>query len=56
MLERVRKSSMLAAILLSCLLVAGCDDVRVYGSVSHSSFSSHSGGFGTSVTVGGRIR
>jgi hypothetical protein len=47
---------MLVAILLSCLSVAGCDDVRVYGSVTHSSFSGHHGGFGSSVTVGGRIR
>ena len=55
MLKKIRKPALLMAILLSSLSMAGCDDVRVYGSVSHSSFSSHSG-FGHSVTVGGRIR
>ena len=43
-----------AALLASCLLLGGCDDVRVYGSVGYSSFG-HSG-FGSSVTIGGRIR
>ena len=58
MLRHVRKQTLLVAILLSCLSVAGCDNVRVYGSVGYSSFSGHhgGGGFGTSVTVGGRIR
>jgi hypothetical protein len=42
------------ALLASCLLLGGCDDVRVYGSVGYSSFG-HSG-FGSSVTIGGRIR
>lgn len=42
-------------------LVAGCDNVRVYGSVGYSSYSGYGGyygrpGFGTSVTIGGRIR
>ena len=41
-----------------CLLLASCEEPRVYGSVG---FSSHSGGWGgsgigTSISIGGRIR
>jgi hypothetical protein len=44
----------LSAILLTCLSLGGCDDVRVYGSVGYSSYSGY-GGYGTRVAVGGRI-
>ena len=58
MLRKLRKVSLLGAILLSCLSLAGCDDMRVYGSVGYSYFSGHhgGGGMGTSISVGGRIR
>ena len=49
----------LAILLLACSALGGCDDMRVYGSVGVSSYSGGgwgSPGFGTSVTVGGRIR
>ncbi len=50
----------LAAILIATASLAGCDDVRVYGSVGYSSYHGHGGyyggpGYGTSVRVGGRI-
>jgi len=40
--------------------LAGCDDVRVYGSVGYSGYSGYGGyhggpRYGTSVTVGGRL-
>ena len=46
------------------LLLAGCgssDNVRVYGSVGYSSYGGYGGyyggpAYGTSVTIGGRIR
>jgi len=46
------------ALLATASLVAGCDDVRVYGSVGYSSYGGYYGGpaYGTSVTIGGRIR
>lgn len=42
-------------------LLAGCDDMRVYGSVGFSTYSGYGGYYGgpavgTSVTIGGRIR
>jgi hypothetical protein len=43
-----------AAILAASLLLGGCDNVSVYGSVGYSSYSGY-GGYGTSVRVGGRI-
>ena len=43
----------LTALLAICSLVAGCDDVRVYGSVGYSSYNHYGGG--GSVRVGGRI-
>ena len=53
------KLAKLFAILVTCLALAACDDVRVYGSVGYSSYSGygghHGGGYGTRVTVGGRI-
>ena len=47
----------LTAILVACLSLAGCDDVRVYGSVGVSNHSGYHGGgrHGSSVRVGGRI-
>ena len=50
----------LTAILIATASLAGCDDVRVYGSVGYSSYHGHGGyyggpGYGTSVRVGGRI-
>jgi hypothetical protein len=49
----------LGTILIACSLLAGCDDVRVYGSVGYSNYSGyggyHGGGMRTGVTVGGRI-
>ncbi len=47
----------LTAILIACLSMAGCDDVRVYGSVGYSNYGGYNGGgrYGPGVTVGGRI-
>ncbi len=50
----------LAAMLIATTSLAGCDDVRVYGSVGYSSYNGYGGhhggpGYGTSVRVGGRI-
>ncbi len=49
----------LATVLAICSLVAGCDDVKVYGSVGYSSYHGYGGGgyggHGSSVRVGGRI-
>lgn len=56
------KLAKLTALLALCSSLAGCDDVRVYGSVGYSSYNGyggyHGGGggrYGTSVSVGGRI-
>ena len=43
-----------SAVIVACLLMGGCDDVRVYGSVGYSSYGGY-GGMGTRVGVGGRI-
>ena len=48
------KFAKLAAILTTCLLVGGCDNVSVYGSVGYSSYGGY-GGYGSRVAVGGRI-
>jgi hypothetical protein len=48
------KIAKISAILGACLLMGGCDDVRVYGSVGYSSYGGY-GGYGTRVAVGGRI-
>lgn len=46
-------------VLLGAASLASCEPPRVYGSVGYSSFGGGGyhggGGFGTSVTVGGRI-
>ncbi len=51
------KIAKLGAILIVCLSMAGCDDVRVYGSVGYSNHGGYHGGgrYGSSVRVGGRI-
>jgi len=57
-LKRIVKMTVVLAI---CTSLAGCDDVRVYGSVGYSGYNGyggyHGGGprYGTSVTVGGRL-
>ena len=55
------KLGKLTVLLIACLSIAGCDDVRVYGSVGYSSYHGYGGyhggpRMGTSVRVGGRIR
>ncbi len=47
----------MAAIMIACSSLAGCDDVRVYGSVGYSNHGGYHGGsrYGSSVRVGGRI-
>jgi len=50
----------MVTVLVICSSLAGCDDVRVYGSVGYSGYHGHGGyhggpGYGTSVRVGGRI-
>ena len=49
----------MTAVIVVCTSLAGCDDVRVYGSVGYSGYNGyggyHGGGPRTSVTVGGRL-
>ena len=46
-----------AALAVVCLLTSSCDNMRVYGSVGYSSYGGYGGyGYGTSVSIGGRIR
>ena len=54
---KTRKNLLRSAILLSgCLLLASCDDVRVYGSVGYSSWNGYGGGgYGSSIRIGGRL-
>lgn len=51
------KLARIPAIFAACLLIGGCDNVSVYGSVGYSSYGGYGGygGFGSSVRVGGRI-
>jgi len=55
----MRKISKMIVLLVVCSGLAGCDDMRVYGSVGVSSYGG--GGYyggsrvGTSISVGGRI-
>ena len=51
------KRTAVAAILATSLLLGGCDNVSVYGSVGYSSYGGYGGygGYGSSVRVGGRI-
>lgn len=53
-MKRLLRIATIALTLLTCLSLAGCDDVRVYGSVGYSSYSGY-GGVGTRVAIGGRI-
>lgn len=48
------KLARVSVILFTCLMVGGCDNVRVYGSVGYSSYGGY-GGYGSRVAVGGRI-
>lgn len=48
------KRAALAALLTTSLLLGGCDNVSVYGSVGYSSYGGY-GGYGSSVRIGGRI-
>ena len=54
-INRCAKSALVVSL---CLLLASCEEPRVYGSVGFSSYSGGwgGGGMGTSVTIGGRIR
>jgi hypothetical protein len=60
-MKNLIKMTRVAAILAICSSMAGCDDVRVYGSVGYSSYNGYGGGYhggptyGGSVRVGGRI-
>lgn len=57
------KLAKLTLLLVACASMAGCDDVRVYGSVGYSGYSGYGGspyyggggGYRTSVGIGGRI-
>lgn len=53
-MRKLLKRMTLAAILTTSLLLGGCDNVSVYGSVGYSSYNGYNG-FGSSVRVGGRI-
>jgi hypothetical protein len=59
-MKTIIKLVKLATILVVCSSLAGCDDVKVYGSVGYSNYNGYGGyhgrgGYGTSVRVGGRI-
>ena len=51
---KTTKLAKLTSILIACLAMSACDDVRVYGSVGYSSYNGY-GGYGSRVAVGGRI-
>ena len=53
-MKRLFKRATIPALLAVSLLLGGCDNVSVYGSVGYSSFNGYNG-FGSSVRVGGRI-
>ncbi len=53
--KSIRLMGTMLLLVLSGLL-ASCEEPRVYGSVGYSSYSGgYGGGFGTSISVGGRI-
>ncbi len=62
-MKKVFKLAKLTVVLVACASLAGCDDVRVYGSVGYSSYNGYGGspyyggggGYRTTVGVGGRI-
>jgi len=53
-MRKIFRFAGISAVIVTCLLMGGCDDVRVYGSVGYSSYGGY-GGMGTRVGVGGRI-
>ena len=57
-MRTISKFTKVSVVIVTCLLMGGCDDVRVYGSVGYSSYGGH-GGYGggprVGVGVGGRI-
>lgn len=53
-MKSIFRYARIPAVIITCLLIGGCDDVRVYGSVGYSSYGGY-GGYGTRVGVGGRI-
>ena len=57
-MSKLKRFAKLLLLSGTCLLLASCEEPRVYGSVG---FSTHSGGWGspsmgTSISIGGRIR
>lgn len=59
-MKLLSKFAKLTTMLIATASLAGCDDVRVYGSVGYSSYNGYGGyhsgpRYGTRVTVGGRI-
>ena len=61
-MKKLRVIFKLAALAIICSSIAGCDDVRVYGSVGYSNYNGYYGGpygggprYGGSISVGGRI-
>jgi hypothetical protein len=56
-MTRLIKTARLAVLLLACLALSSCDDVRVYGSVGYSTYNGYhgGGGYNTRIGVGGRI-
>jgi hypothetical protein len=53
-MKRLFKRAAVAAVLAASLVLGGCDNVSVYGSVGYSSYGGY-GGYGSSVRIGGRI-
>jgi hypothetical protein len=53
-MRTISKFTKVSVVIVTCLLMGGCDDVRVYGSVGFSSYGGY-GGPSTRVGVGGRI-
>ena len=56
-MKKLLRRATVSAVLAVSLLLGGCDNVSVYGSVGYSSYSGYGGygGYGSSVRVGGRI-
>lgn len=57
-MKTIIKLAKLTTMLVIFSSLAGCDDVKVYGSVGYSNYNGYGGyhgGYGTSVRVGGRI-
>lgn len=57
MISKMNKVCRIAVATGICLLLASCEEPRVYGSVGFSSYSGGygHGGIGTSISIGGRI-